>query len=653
MVNDWIGIRSVKITGAERLYPAGIDWQIEPGVNAIVGGTALGKTTLIYAIQYCLFRKVVVEGGDRIDDDYFRNRLTRRSGQDLEKNPPTVEVTFSVAESSFVLRRSLQTGKLLHATCDGRIVGGRYRDILSELIGLKHDFANIVRLHGHLLFFGESRYLIAWENMLQNELLNLLLAEHSRYVDLSKLWEETESADSEARNLSAQASRLEKDLESLNGSSNIRELKRVAEVKRLEQAYNAAQIRLADVQKHMQAQLGLLTSQTSEIERTQTIFHEELDKFEADTDDDLDTHLITAVLAETPTIASVRASLQDFYRAPDARPCPCCGRPGVSVKITRLVAEASSASRLGGCVVCCKDLEAPSAISLEKAAPQSAALDATASSFQAMLFRREQTRARLTDLRRDETTAIRSVGQARDEQIAYLQRNPPSAMEPLRVAAAEMRKRQARAIRKRDASLGELRRRLKIANKAFESIQADIAVAFKKYASLYLDEPCDVELLQEADLPGRRGPQVKAPHAAFFPVVSGEVRPSAQALSDAQRAFVDLAFRMAVVDAWHMRTRKTVTMFVETPEGAVDIAYMERVASMLRTFSLQGHTLIVTTNLNNELFLPELLSAHPKANRMERVLNLLEVGRPHRVQQARMKRFRQILESVASHRTVR
>ena len=87
------------------------------------------------------------------------------------------------------------------------------------------------------------------------------------------------------------------------------------------------------------------------------------------------------------------------------------------------------------------------------------------------------------------------------------------------------------------------------------------------------------------ELPGKKGPQVKAPHSAFFPVVSGQIRQSAQALSDAQRSFVDLAFRMAVVEAWRARTKKTMTIIVETPEGAVDIAYMNarrRHASYLR-----------------------------------------------------------------------
>lgn len=191
-----------------------------------------------------------------------------------------------------------------------------------------------------------------------------------------------------------------------------------------------------------------------------------------------------------------------------------------------------------------------------------------------------------------------------------------------------------------------MNRELSKTNAVFDRIQRDIAEAFKKYASLYLDESCDVEFLSEAKLPGKRGPQVKAPHAAFFPVISGVIRPSAQALSDAQRSFVDLAFRMAVIDVWHQTTKQTTTMLIETPEGAVDIAYMERVARMMRAFGQQGHTMIITTNLNNMYFLPVVMANWPKGARRKHILNMLEEGSPRQVQIARKRDFDEILDRV-------
>lgn len=54
MLNNWINVTRVGIHGADRLYPKGLDWYVAPGVNAVVGGTSLGKTTLVYALQFAV-----------------------------------------------------------------------------------------------------------------------------------------------------------------------------------------------------------------------------------------------------------------------------------------------------------------------------------------------------------------------------------------------------------------------------------------------------------------------------------------------------------------------------------------------------------------------------------------------------------------------
>jgi hypothetical protein len=108
---------------------------------------------------------------------------------------------------------------------------------------------------------------------------------------------------------------------------------------------------------------------------------------------------------------------------------------------------------------------------------------------------------------------------------------------------------------------------------------------------------------------------------------------------------------MAVLDVWHQQTGGTATIIVETPEGAVDLAYMGRVAQMLKVFANQGHTLLVTTNLNNDVFLPELMSSDPPAERQKRILNLLALGRPRPVQTEteNKARFEGILKAVTRH----
>ncbi len=649
MLTDWINVTRVRIQEADRLYPGDIDWFLAPGINAVIGGTGLGKTTLVYALQFAIFGKLIIDSDERIEREFFRDRLTKRSGKKLEQRPPIVCVEFSIGSTKFAVKRNLLSGSLMEATCEGApLQPVKYEEMLAEKVGLKGDFASLGRLQSHLFFFGENRYLLAWENLIQHELVNLMMSDHATYLRLGELWAEAESADSAARNISAQAVRMEKDLKELVG--------RESKVDALQQRSDAAQLRrlraereaaLTAVRKRIAEERKLEATQTDKIAKSHTEFHRDLAAMETAQNVDLDDALLAAALA-SPTVASVRQALAEFYGAPDDRSCPCCGRVGIAAVVSRFAETSAASARAGNCVVCSKELPRSSAgagpgPSLNRSA------NTTAQTLQTLLFQREQTKSRLAELLQEEARTLQALAESRDAELKHAQENPTSVAETLRFTIDQMRKREAVAKKEREKQLASLKRELAKTNAVFNDIQARIAKAFKKYATLYLDEKCDVAFLQESELPGKRGPQIKAPHAAFYPVVSGETRPSAQALSDAQRSFVDLAFRMAVLDVWHQVTKQTVTMIIETPEGAVDIAYMERVATMIRTFGEQGHTLLITTNLNNEVFLPELMAAWPKRTRRSHILNLLEVGSPRPVQIAYQPHFNAILKLVESH----
>lgn len=651
MLTDWLNITRVKIEGAERLYPKGIDWHLTPGVNAIVGGTGLGKTTLVYAMQFAIFGKLVVEG-DRIEKDFFKDRLTNRKGAALDKRPPCVRVELTIGGTQFVIERNLLTGGLITATCNGKALKNtQLEQTLAASVGLGTDFPSALRLQEHLFFFGEGRYLLAWENLVQHELVNLLMSDHASYLRLADLWEKVESADSEARNISSQAVRFEKDLKELKGLAEkpTAALARQSAEKQRGLTNKQIEDELAGVRKKLADDFRREQDLSKQIGAAYDRFHQQLSTLEEQEGTDMDEALLAAALAD-PTVASVRRALADFYEAPDVRGCPCCGRAGLDRVAIEQAAVAVASARNGNCVICSKSLpmeRTKGAGSANVAGSREAGL--RAAKLQALLFDREQTRSRLAALRMEESRLMMAVAKARDEELENLRKNPVSVAHSMKIAITQMRERELQARTRCKDHMATLKEELATTNSVFSKISKNIAEAFKKYAKLYLDEPCDVAFLGEGDIPGKRGPQVKAPHKAFYPVISHETRPSAQALSDAQRSFVDLAFRMAVVDVWHKQTNKTVTLFVETPEGAVDIAYMERVAKMLRTFGEQGHTMVITTNLNNDIFLPEVMAARTKAQRSAHVLNLLVKGNPRPVQRAQQERFERILKLVAEH----
>lgn len=653
-------LNRVRVANSEKLYPKGVDWNIDAGVNAIIGGTGLGKTTLIYAIQFAIFGKLIVEGlkgVERIEKEFFRGRMSKRKGSQLESHPPTVEVWFTVESKTWRVKRSLLTGTLLEVDIDGESLKrtSDYPVLLARAVGLEKDFSALSSVQAHLLFFGEGRYLVAWENLLQNELLNLIFADNERYKKLNSLWEVAKSADSSARNLSAQAVRLERDLKEAGIQSDAEEelnVDSVGEIEILRTNIRAVEQALESIREQLTAERELQAQQTQLLTTAQSTFNESVAHFELAASDDFDRALLADVTV-SPTSLSVRSALEQFYDHPNDRSCPSCGRPGLEQRLVSLTRIARQQAKAGHCIVCSKALQqrVETSSSLRESVSNARASKA-ATELQRILFLQIQTRNRVDHLSIEESTLLDKLAAFTADEVRLLQSGTYDSTEnSLKITIRQLRASQRDSVKERDKALRTLRRQLSSADQLFTKRQKTIAKAFKKYATLYLDEPCDIKFLREKELPARRGSQVKPPHSAFYPVISNEIRPSSQDLSDAQRSFVDLAFRMAVLDVWHQQTGATATLVVETPEGAVDLAYMGRVARMLRVFAKQGHTLLVTTNLNNDVFLPELMSSKPASERKNHILNLLKLGRPRPVQKesGNKERFENILKEVARH----
>ena len=84
--------------------------------------------------------------------------------------------------------------------------------------------------------------------------------------------------------------------------------------------------------------------------------------------------------------------------------------------------------------------------------------------------------------------------------------------------------------------------------------------------------------------------------------VNGNTRRQQQQLSESQRFFLDIALRMALTE--HMSDPSSRGgMFIDTPEGALDIAYEKRAGDMLAMFAEAGHPILMTANLNTSQLL--------------------------------------------------
>jgi hypothetical protein len=125
-------------------------------------------------------------------------------------------------------------------------------------------------------------------------------------------------------------------------------------------------------------------------------------------------------------------------------------------------------------------------------------------------------------------------------------------------------------------------------------VEDQFVPAFSELAQQFLGMPLSVEM------DARSTDDLK-----LVVTVRGTTRRQQQHLSESQRFFIDIALRMALTK--HMSDPASRGgMFIDTPEGSLDIAYEKRAGDMLAMFATAGHQVIMTANLNSSRLLLEL-----------------------------------------------
>ena len=127
--------------------------------------------------------------------------------------------------------------------------------------------------------------------------------------------------------------------------------------------------------------------------------------------------------------------------------------------------------------------------------------------------------------------------------------------------------------------------------------------------------------------------------------VEGTVRRHIHQLSESQRFFVDIALRMAIGE-FMAEASGPVTMYIDTPEGSLDIAYESRAGDMFAQFVKNGSHIIMTANINTSQLLSRLASrCGPSMMWLERMTDWSQLSD---VQREEEKLFESAYETIES-----
>jgi hypothetical protein len=160
-----------------------------------------------------------------------------------------------------------------------------------------------------------------------------------------------------------------------------------------------------------------------------------------------------------------------------------------------------------------------------------------------------------------------------------------------------------------------------------------IETAFEVYAQGFLSEETSITRASHRAYIGQGGEAISFP--AYSLDMSGSDfadkvrRAGPEDVSESQREFIDLAFRMALMKA--AGSGGAGTLVIDAPEASLDAVFAKRAAEILTRFGDAGtnNRLIITSNLIDGILIPTLVrKLSEQGERENRLVDLFEIAQP-------------------------
>ena len=655
-----------------RLFPgdppdSGITWSFQPGLSLIAGINGLGKTTLLMMILRSLtgpydlttegvtqsLRVILPESPVRLSRQqirFFRQRVAdgaREAKVTLSTNIGDTAVTISRRLTDLYLEGLTINGEPAELPQRAIDREDEFQGKMTELIGLS-SFVDVLLILHHVILFHENRPGALWDPNAQRQLLRALCLDDADAARVVALERDLQSADSQARNIHARISAMEKQRD--------KALEREAGEQGVLAKLQAEQ-KLLDAELEERQRLQARRERLDEERKRARLAHERAKREREDSAGAIERLKYAALLRHFP-------SMEDTTRLVMSRimsdgQCLACNAPANEKQ-----AELEDQVARGCCPICGAEPEAQDNIIGPHEFDQA---KRERELERAKLAKREEEKTlqqlhdSVTDY--DETlNQLEKIGASIEERKrkekrlraelpdTTTSREYENVLNTLRNELREWEVRRATHLRNLRSLLNE--RKESMSGKSNELVET-----FAKLTQTLLVER--VRLAQvEAEprymqAPGQPEDRVQVP--AYAAEMMATDRPGfiprrdPRDVSESQRELIDLAFRLALVEVFG----GSCTFVMETPEASLDGVAMDRVGHALATFATKGNNrLVVTSNLTNAGIIGALFdgcaSEVQVGSRATRVLNLLQVAAPNRALVADRERYDALLEDAIS-----
>jgi energy-coupling factor transporter ATP-binding protein EcfA2 len=610
--------------------------EFKPGLTLILGANGLGKTTLMILLYRMLsgtFELALPEGSignANLEAFELSSRFKGQFGARVNDGAreATARLRFLIDTQHFDVERRLFNLALARWSIDGVEQDGSELDFQRAILtasgmGSFTDWLLVLRT---LVFFFEDRRALVWDFGAQRQLLRCLFLSPERAAEWTNQEREILELDSRLRNLQAavrkEQRKHEEERTRIESEPGVREALAAAEKRR----------------ERLQTEHDTLIQRVEIAEASRQ--RARLDALRAQSDHDqavreLERARLMAIEACLPKAEeSVRFILA---RLMSDNQCLVCGTQDLQTKRQEL----ENALHTRHCVVCASPLvvnDSVTDLSNERLVHLQEQVEGSLSLWQAKQHDRD---AAQCEFDADSIALAERSSELAD--VAQLIRNLVNSLPADERGLAKHYER----FKELEGLLTELRDRLQRARLKFgESLDSyryeieghaqSIKTQFQVAAEGFLFEESTLSWSPVKRLVGQAGGEERVEYPAFAIELSGsdfgsmQRRDDPSQVSESQREFIDLAFRMALMKV--ASPSRGATLAIDAPESSLDAVFVDRAANVLARFAAEtGNRLVITSNLGAGTLVPELLKQVASPGQREDLLvDLFKSGRPTR-----------------------
>lgn len=574
-----------------------IDVDLSKNVVCLTGANGLGKSTFITILNYALTG--IVRNPDRrfssynsisaffnknkgFASDYFDGRITESDYDSAE-----VSIDFRIGNNAYSITRGFFEPDQLRTftrTVDDVItefpedasesrLNGLYKEHLTRDLGLA-EFEQFVFLQFYVFVFDETHQLLFWDESLIERVLYLFFGvDPAKAKKADQLRKDYHKFDSEARNTQWKITQARKDVKALTESLDEIISEDSSAVAERHRALLEDFEELESRRQKTESDLSLATLVISELSLESVVLRNEYKR------------LFNATLrTETP----IEDNPDVIYLLNDMRLRLRLDQP-VDDLITKLIETIKNADEPAETSAevfeKLKDIDSrllEISGNLHDAQSRESRLVGEVESIDKSLL---DVRSKIAAIENENAELISKLFVPKDGK------GTESILSHYREQIVRFTEQKEEAYRRRDKAREELAPLEEELSVGYVEAEREFIPLFNQYAKSFLGLELSINLSTSSKGITSLSIDIDDSH-----------RSEAFQLSESQRYFVDIALRMALVDL----IADSATLYIDTPEGSLDIAYESKAGEMFAQYASGGRRLVMTANINTSQLLLEL-----------------------------------------------